>query len=144
MTAAAKKTSNYKYAVGRRKEATAVVKLFPQGKGNYTLVKGEGTITLKEYFGGNHHMYEQAMFPIVATGKDNVNKFDAEIKITSGGIAGQSDAIKLAFARALIEWDPELRAMLKPFGLLKRDPRSKERMKPGLKKARKRPKRSKR
>ncbi len=141
---AVKKTSNYKYAVGRRKEATAVVKLYPQGKGNYTIAKGEGVITLKEYFGGNHHLFEMALFPIVASGTDNVNKFDAEIKITSGGIAGQADAIKLAFARALIEWDPELRAMLKPFGLLKRDPRSKERMKPGLKKARKRPKWSKR
>lgn len=143
MTAATKK-ANYKYAVGRRKEATAVVKLFPQGKGTYTIMKGETGISMKEYFGGNHHMYEQAMFPIVATGKDNVHKFDAEIRITSGGIAGQSDAIKLAFARALIEWDPELRTMLKPYGLLKRDPRSKERKKPGLKKARKRPKRSKR
>ena len=144
MTAVKKTSSNYKYAVGRRKEATAVVKLFPQGKGTYTVLKGESGMSLKEYFGGNHHMFEQAMFPIVATGKDNVNKFDAEIKLTSGGISGQADAIKLAFARALIEWDPELRAMLKPFGLLKRDPRSKERMKPGLKKARKRPKWSKR
>lgn len=144
MTAAKKTGANYKYAVGRRKEATAVVKLFPQGKGNYTIAKGEGTITMKEYFGGNIHMYEMAMFPIVATGKDNVNKFDAEIRLTSGGISGQADAIKLAFARALIEWDPELRLLLKPYGLLKRDPRSKERMKPGLKKARKRPKWSKR
>lgn len=142
MTAA--KKANYKYAVGRRKEATAVVKLFPNGKGNYTIQKGEGTISLKEYFGGNHYLYDLAMFPIVVTGKDNVNKFDAEIRITSGGIAGHADAIKLAFARALIEWDAELRGQLKPYGLLKRDPRSKERKKPGLKKARKRPKWSKR
>ncbi len=139
MTAVAKKTK-YNYAVGRRKEATAVVKLYPSGTGNYTIQKGGTTITLKEYFGGNHHLYEMAIFPIVSTG----GKFDAEIKITSGGIAGQADAIKLALSRALIIWDPELRAQLKPFGLLKRDPRSKERMKPGLKKARKRPKWSKR
>lgn len=138
MTAVKKNT--YKYAVGRRKEATAIVKLFPSGQGNYTLQKGEGTITLKEYFGGNHHLYEMAIFPLVSVG----GKFDAEIKITSGGISGQADAIKLGFARALILWDPELRSQLKPFGLLKRDPRSKERMKPGLKKARKRPKWSKR
>lgn len=137
---AVKKTNKYNYAVGRRKEATAVVKLFPGGTGNYTIQKGEGTITLKEYFGGNHHLYEAAIYPIVSTG----GRFDAEIKITSGGIAGQADAIKLALSRALILWDPELRAQLKPYGLLKRDPRSKERMKPGLKKARKRPKWSKR
>lgn len=141
MTAAKTKTT-YKYAVGRRKEATAVVKLFPSGTGNFTIQKGEGTITLKEYFGGNHHLYEFAVFPIVAVGM--AGKFDAEIKITSGGISGQADAIKLAMARALIIFDPELRGQLKPFGLLKRDPRSKERMKPGLKKARKRPKWSKR
>lgn len=138
------KKANYKYAVGRRKEATAVVKLFPNGKGSYTIQKGEGTITLKEYFGGNHYLYDLAMFPIVMTGNDNTKKFDAEIRITSGGIAGHADAIKLAFARALIEWDPELRGQLKPYGLLKRDPRSKERKKPGLKKARKKPKWSKR
>ena len=142
MTAAKKNT--YHYAVGRRKEATAVIKLFPAGKGNFTITKGEKTVSVKEYFGGNHHMYELAICPIVILGNDMVNKFDAEIKLSSGGIAGQADAIKLGFARALIEWDPELRTQLKPFGLLKRDPRSKERMKPGLKKARKRPKRSKR
>lgn len=141
---AVKKKNTYSYAVGRRKEATAVVKLFPQGKGNFTIMKGEQAIALKEYFGGNHYMYELAICPLTVLGKDMLSKFDAEIKITSGGIAGQSEAIKLAFARALIERDAELRTQLKPFGLLKRDPRSKERMKPGLKKARKRPKRSKR
>ena len=142
MTAVKKKT--YNYAVGRRKEATAVVKLFPGGKGSYNIIKGETTITLKDYFGGNHYLYELSIFPIVSLGATALATFDAEIKITSGGIAGQADAIKLAFARALTEWDPALRSQLKPFGLLKRDPRSKERKKPGLKKARKRPKRSKR
>jgi small subunit ribosomal protein S9 len=75
---------------------------------------------------------------------DNLKKFDAEITITGGGIAGQSDAIRLGFARALILHDADFRLTLKPYGLLKRDPRVKERKKPGLKKARKGPTWSKR
>jgi small subunit ribosomal protein S9 len=77
-------------------------------------------------------------------GADMMSKFDADIRVTSGGKAGQADSIKLAFSRALVEWNPELRTQLKPHELLKRDPRGKERKKPGLKKARKAPKRSKR
>ena len=77
-------------------------------------------------------------------GADLLKQFDADIKVIGGGIAGQSDAIKLAFARALIDYNPEWRLTLKPYGLLKRDPRIKERKKPGLKKARKAPTWSKR
>lgn len=87
---------------------------------------------------------DNALAPFATLGADMAKKFDAAIKICGGGIAGQSDAIKLAFARALIEWNPEFRLTLKPFGLLKRDPRVKERKKPGLKKARKSPTWSKR
>jgi small subunit ribosomal protein S9 len=59
-------------------------------------------------------------------------------------MSGQSDAIKLGFARALVDWNTDLRTQLKPYGLLKRDARIKERKKPGLKKARKAPTWSKR
>ena len=100
--------------------------------------------TLADYFGGNLYLYQNALAPFTTLGNDVATKFDAEIKIVGGGIAGQSDAIKLAFARALIDWNSELRLSLKPHGLLKRDPRVKERKKPGLKKARKAPTWSKR
>jgi small subunit ribosomal protein S9 len=108
----------YNYALWRRKETTAVVKLFPKWTGNF-IVRKPGW-------------------------KDMLNKFDAEIKIAWGGISGQADAIRLWFSRALIDWNSEFRLTLKPYGLLKRDPRIKERKKPGLKKARKGPTRSKR
>lgn len=135
----------YSSAVGRRKEATAIVKLFPNGVGNF-LVKTdtEKERTLQQYFGGNVYLYQNAIVPLITAGTDLVKKFDAEITLMWWGISGHSDAIKLAFARALIDRNSDLRLTLKPYGHLKRDPRIKERKKPGLKKARKRPKRSKR
>ena len=124
----------YTNAVGRRKETTATVKLYAKGAGNILVKTATGKeYTLADYFGGNVYLY-----------KNVLKKFDAEIKIVGGGIAGQSDAIKLAFSRALVEWNSDLRPTLKPHGLLKRDPRIKERKKPGLKKARKAPTWSKR
>jgi small subunit ribosomal protein S9 len=71
-------------------------------------------------------------------------QFDAHITISWGGLAGTADAIKLGIARSLISWNSDLRTTLKPYGLLKRDARIKERKKPGLVKARKAHKRSKR
>ena len=65
------------------------------------------------------------------------DKFDVKINATGGGVKGQAEAAKLGIARALLEVDPELRPSLKAAGLLKRDPRSVERKKPGKKKARK-------
>ena len=135
----------YNYAVGRRKETTATVKLYAKGAGNFVLKTATGKeYTLADYFGGNLYLYQNALALFTTLGNDVATKFDAEIKIVGGGIAGQSDAIKLAFARALIDWNSELRLSLKPHGLLKRDPRVKERKKPGLKKARKAPTWSKR
>ncbi len=135
----------YSYAVGRRKETSAVVKLFGSGKGVFTVRSASGKEqSLKEYFGGNKHLYQNAIEALSVLGRDYLKQFDAEIVIRGGGIAGQSDAIKLAFARALIEWNADLRPTLKPYGLLKRDARIKERKKPGLKKARKAPTWSKR
>ncbi len=135
----------YNYAIGRRKETSAVVKLFAKGTGSFTLTTATGVQkTLQEYFGGNVYLYENAILPFVTLGADLVKQFDAEIKVAWGGIAGQSDAVKLGFARALIDYNPEWRLTLKPYGLLKRDPRIKERKKPGLKKARKAPTWSKR
>ena len=135
----------YTNAVGRRKETTATVKLYAKGAGNILVKTVTGKEhTLADYFGGNVYLYKNAVLPFTTLGNDVLKKFDAEIKIVGGGIAGQSDAIKLAFSRALVEWNSDLRPTLKPHGLLKRDPRVKERKKPGLKKARKAPTWSKR
>ncbi len=135
----------YTNAVGRRKETTATVKLYAKGAWNFLLRTATWKeYSLAEYFGGNIYLYENAMMPFTTLWADVAKKFDAEIKVVWGGIAGQSDAIRLAFSRALVEWNSDLRPTLKPHGLLKRDPRVKERKKPGLKKARKAPTWSKR
>ena len=135
----------YTNAVGRRKETTATVKLYAKGAGNILVKTATGKeYTLADYFGGNIYLYKNAVLPFTTLGADVLKKFDAELKIVGGGIAGQADAIRLAFARALVEWNADLRPTLKPHGLLKRDPRVKERKKPGLKKARKAPTWSKR
>ncbi len=135
----------YTYAIGRRKETTAVVKLFGKGSGNFIIKTSNGSQKpLADYFGGNLYLLEAALSPLNTLGADYLKKFDAEIVVNGGGISGQADAIKLWFARALIERNSDLRLTLKPYGLLKRDPRIKERKKPGLKKARKGPTRSKR
>lgn len=135
----------YTYAIGRRKETTAVVKLFGQGGGKFMIKTSNGSQKpLADYFGGNLYLLQNALSPLTTLGADYLKKFDAEVVVNGWGISGQADAIKLGFARALIEWNTDFRVTLKPFGLLKRDPRIKERKKPGLKKARKGPTRSKR
>ncbi len=137
--------NEYNYAVGRRKETSAVIKLFPKGKGNFTVrLSSWKEISLKEYFGGNAHLYENAIMPLLILWREYPKQFDAEIVIRWWGVSGQSDAIKLAFARALVDRNSDFRLQLKPHGLLKRDPRIKERKKPWLKKARKAPTWSKR
>ena len=134
----------YTFAVWRRKTATASVKLYPKGKGVFSIVKGDKKLSLAEYFAGHPHHLQSMLQPFTVLGNDVMKTFDADIRVSSGGKAGQADAIKLGFARALVEFNPEVRGQLKPYELLKRDPRSKERKKPGLKKARKAPKWSKR
>jgi small subunit ribosomal protein S9 len=119
-----------KNAVGRRKEA--VTRVF--------LSKGEGKITIngkdyKDYFSLVYLQNQvEAPFKTVAEVAD---KFDIVVNAKGGGIKGQAEAIKLGIARVLLEVNPEFRPALKAAGLLKRDPRSVERKKPGLKKARK-------
>lgn len=135
----------YHYAIGRRKETTAVVKLFGKGTGKFTVKTSKGIEkSLQQYFGGNDYLYQNALSPFTVLWSDYVKQFDAQIKVVGGGISWQADAIKLAFSRALIDRNSDFRLTLKPYGLLKRDPRIKERKKPGLKKARKSPTWSKR
>jgi small subunit ribosomal protein S9 len=118
-----------KNAIGRRKEA--VTRVF--------LSKGEGKIIVnnkdyKEYF-SLVYMQNQLELPFKTV--DLRDKFDVKINAKGGGIKGQAEASKLAIARALLEVNPDFRPALKAAGLLRRDPRSVERKKPGRKKARK-------
>lgn len=136
--------SQYNYSVGRRKESTAIVKLYPQGSGKFTITHNGKQKSLKEYFGGAHYLYDNALTPFNILGKDIAAQYDAEITVKGGGVAGHSNSIRLGFAKALIESNPEWRLTLKPYGMLVRDARIKERKKPGLKKARKAPTWSKR
>ena len=121
---------------GRRKEATAVVRL-TKGKGNLTVNKKN----IDEYFGRDvaKMIIRQ---PLVLTNSENV--YDIDIKVQGGGSFGQAGAIRLAISKALIELNPDLRPDLKKAGYLTRDSRVKERKKVGLKKARKSPQFSKR
>ena len=118
-----------KNAVGRRKEA--VTRVF--------LSKGGGQITVndKDYKVYFPLVYLQNQVEQPFKTIDAADKFDVKINATGGGLKGQAEAAKLGIARALLEVDPELRPTLKAAGLLKRDPRSVERKKPGKKKARK-------
>jgi len=117
-----------KNAVGRRKEA--VTRVF--------LSKGDGKITVngKDYKTYFPLVYLQNQVEAPFKLSEMSGKFDVLVNATGGGVKGQAEAAKLAISRALIEVNPELRPVLKAAGLLKRDPRSVERKKPGRKKAR--------
>jgi small subunit ribosomal protein S9 len=117
-------------ATGRRKTAVAVVFL-KEGDGKI-VVNGRD---IDEYFSGNLVQKHEAISPLLVTNLKS--KLDIEIKADGGGITGQAGAIKLAIARALVEYNPDLKPLLKKYGMLKRDPRMVERKKPGKPKARK-------
>lgn len=128
--------SNQFYGTGRRKTAVARVRLLP-GQGNFT-VNGKD---INEYF-GYETLKELAKSPLELTEK--LSQFDVKVNVKGGGFTGQAGAIRHGVARALLEYDSELREVLKRAGYLTRDSRRKERKKPGLKKARKSPQFSKR
>jgi len=121
---------------GRRKEATAIVRL-SKGKGNVTVNKKN----IDDYFGRDVAKMIVRQ-PLVLT-KTSEN-YDVEAKVQGGGSFGQAGAIRLAISKALLEENPDFRADLKKAGYLTRDSRVKERKKVGLKKARKSPQFSKR
>lgn len=127
----------YNYAVGRRKEAVAQVRLYGKGSGKF-VVNGR---TLSEYF-QNPLLEQTAVLPLRMS--NLMDEYDATIAVKGGGKRGQSDAVSLAIARALTEVSPELRPVIKKAGLLTRDSRVKERKKYGLKRARRAPQWSKR
>jgi small subunit ribosomal protein S9 len=132
---AEKKT--YIEAIGRRKTATARVRITP-AKDRSVVVNEK---TLESYFGSK--ALEATVLSVFEVGTD-IPTVSVSAKVSGGGISAQAEAIRLGIARALIADVPERRSPLKAKGYLKRDPRAKERRKFGLKKARKRPQWSKR
>ncbi len=122
----------YYEGVGRRKEASARVRLYPGGSGN---------ILINDKEGGNYLSragdLDAVLAPLRSVGMDNA--YNISVHVTGGGVTGQTSAIQLGVARAILKVDPELRGQLRHGGFLTRDARIKERKKPGLKRARKAP-----
>jgi small subunit ribosomal protein S9 len=125
-------SAQYYEGIGRRKEATARVRIFPGGTGRLTINDREGGEFLSR--AGD---YEIVIQPLTVIGQER--SYDISVHVNGGGVSGQRDAIRLGLARALLELDPELKAQLRDAELLTRDARVKERKKPGLKRARKAP-----
>ncbi|HET8736471.1 MAG TPA: 30S ribosomal protein S9 [Pricia sp.] len=117
------------HKIGRRKKAVARVYV-SEGKGNFTVNQRE----LKDYFTTGTLQYKVKQ-PFSLTGSEDA--YDVKINVYGGGITGQAEAIRLALSRVMCEVDAENRSLLKPEGLLTRDPRMVERKKFGQKKARK-------
>lgn len=125
------------YATGRRKRAIAKVWLTP-GSGEIT-VNGK---SLDEWLGGHESLKTLVQIPLKVT-KQNTS-VNIKAKTLGGGYSAQADAVKLAITKALVAYDEEFRKVVKPLGLLTRDPRKVERKKPGRRKARRSPQFSKR
>ena len=126
----------YYESVGRRKRSVARVRLYP----------GEGEIVingkqLRDYF-GRPQDWRDVTAPLELTSSEG--RFNLSVLVKGGGVTGQAHAIRHGVSRALLVADPELKPLLRRAGFLTRDPREKERKKPGLKRARKAPQYTKR
>ena len=139
MEATAAKTGRqqYTYGTGRRKSAVAQVRLYP-GNGSMQINNKEP----RDYFGGRALYQTMISEPLRLTGL--FDRFNIRIRVVGGGQSGQAGAVRHGIARALVQFDPELRPVLRRAGLLTRDARVKERKKVGLKRARKAPQYTKR
>jgi small subunit ribosomal protein S9 len=123
---------NYYEGIGRRKESTARVRIIT-GTGNFIVNEK----SIEAYFTRLGDI-DQIYAPLHAVGENPTN-LDISVVVKGGGVTGQTDAVQLGVARALLAMDPELKPTLRKGGFMKRDPRVKERKKPGLKRARKAP-----
>lgn len=122
----------YYEGIGRRKESSARVRLM-EGSGSYIVNEKE----IEAYFTRLGDVPE--IIKAFDIANQPADKYDLSVRVNGGGVTGQRDAVKLGLARALVEMDEELRPPLRHSGYLTRDPRVKERKKPGLKRARKAP-----
>ena len=123
--------------IGKRKRSIARVFLIP----------GEGNLLINKINGDKHLQYNDTYLNTIWAPLEKLSlekQFDIIALVNGGGLTGQSQAIQLGVARLLCKMDPKTRKILKPFGLLTRDSRIKERKKYGLRKARKAPQYSKR
>ncbi len=128
----------YYEAVGRRKSATARVRLYPAGETPEIVVNGKAVSDYFPRLADQQNLAE----PLRLT--ETESQFNVSVIVKGGGITGQAGAVRLGIARALTKVDETLRAPLKKGGFMTRDPRAKERKKPGLKRARKAPQYTKR
>ncbi|MBN2304725.1 MAG: 30S ribosomal protein S9 [Anaerolineae bacterium] len=124
--------NQYYEGIGRRKRATARVRLWTGGNGNVVINDKPG-----EDFLPREGDLDIAMEPLRVVAQEA--SYNVTVRVNGGGISGQRDAIQLGLARALLKIEPEWRNMLRQSEHLSRDPRIKERKKPGLKRARKAP-----
>jgi len=125
------------YATGKRKAAIAKVWLTP-GNGEM-LINGK---TLDQWLGGHETLKMKVRLPLEIT--KQLESMNVRATTLGGGYSAQADALKHGITKALVEFEPSFRAILKPMGLLTRDSRVVERKKPGKKKARRSPQFSKR
>lgn len=136
-TKKASSVKQYHYGTGKRKTAIARVRLYKNGKGDLTVNDKEGNV----------HFPLKKLISIIESPlklTSCMRKFNITVRVTGGGIVAQAEAIRHGISRALLRYDESFRIALKKAGFLTRDPRVKERKKPGLKKARRAPQFSKR
>jgi small subunit ribosomal protein S9 len=129
----------YYYGMGRRKTAVARVRVYPNGDGSVT-VNGKSA---RSYFGQSAAHLATIVAPF-RTLDVNGDGYTLTIRVVGGGVSGQAGAIRHALSRALLRLNPDFKVGLRKAGYLTRDPRMKERKKPGLKRARKAPQYTKR
>ncbi len=131
--------ARYIWATGRRKTAVAQVRIYP-GK----LTKDEIRVNEKDH----REYFPLAVFQEIVSSSlkltNNLKSFKVSVKVNGGGVRSQAEAARLGISRALLKTDEKLRKVLKSKSYLTRDPREKERKKPGLKKARRAPQWTKR
>lgn len=125
-----KKLQDYFYGIGRRKSATAQIRLKP-GKGNVTI----NGVSADEYLASSKFLVNDLNKPFTVLEQNG--KYDVSATVKGGGHAGQVEAIRLAISKALVTLNQDLKGTLKKAELLSRDPRERERKKFGLKGARK-------
>jgi small subunit ribosomal protein S9 len=128
----------YYYGMGRRKTAVARVRLFPNGDGTI-IVNGRSA---KAYFGPRESINATLVAPLRLL--EIADQYNMTVRVVGGGTSGQAGAIRHGVARALLRVNPDWKPALRKAGFLTRDPRMKERKKPGLKRARKAPQYTKR
>ncbi|MCA9905463.1 MAG: 30S ribosomal protein S9 [Anaerolineae bacterium] len=125
-------SAQYYEGIGRRKESSARVRLFPGGTGKFVINDKDAN----EYISREGDL-DIILQPLRVLSQERA--YDISVHVTGGGVTGQRDAIRLGIARALLKLDPEVKPTLRQYDLVTRDARVKERKKPGLKRARKAP-----